>query len=161
MDFDAVVSIEDATRDADDGRAFTFPEDHVLTREGRLPAHLRLIFDDVDEPFEGYVAPDASQVREAPAFARQHAARRLLVHCHSGQCRSAAVALGIIAERLGVGREDEAAATLLRIRAIAAPNLVVLDLIDAELGRNGALRRAWMAHESGNEKLERLRFLRI
>ncbi len=159
-DFDAVISIEDATREADDGRSFAFPADHALARQGRLPAHLRLAFDDVDEPTAGFAGPDAAQIRDALAFARRHAGRRLLVHCHSGQCRSTAVALGIVAEYLGPGRERDAVAVLLRIRPIAAPNLIALDLVDAELGRNGALKAAWMAHENGEEKLLRLRFLR-
>jgi predicted protein tyrosine phosphatase len=159
-DFDAVISIEDATREADDGRSFAFPADHPLARERRLPAHLRLVFDDIDEPAAGFAGPESGQIREALAFARLHRDRRLLIHCHSGQCRSAAVALGVIAERLGAGREADAVAVLLRMRPIAAPNLMALALVDAELGRGGALAAAWMAHESGEEKLLRLRFLR-
>jgi predicted protein tyrosine phosphatase len=159
-DYDAVISIEDASREPDGHRAFAFPADHALAVAGRLPAHLRLVFDDIDEPHEGYVAPDPVQVAEALAFARLHHDRRLLVHCHAGQCRSAAIALGVIADRLAPGQEGEAVAHLLRIRPIAAPNLIVLHIVDAALGRNGALRAAWMAHEEANEKLLRLRFLR-
>lgn len=68
--------------------------------------------------------------------------------------------LGIIAERLGATRERDAVLALLQMRPIAAPNLLVLGHIDRELGRDGALERAWMDHENTDEKLLRLRFLR-
>lgn len=159
-DFGAVISIEDATRAEAEHRAFAFPQAHQLAKEGRLPAHLRLVFDDIDQEYDGYVAPLESQVSQAIEFACLHRDRRLLVHCHAGQCRSAAIALGIISNRLGAGQEAEAVSTLLKIRPIAAPNLIVLDLADGILGRRGALRRAWMAHEETSELLLRLRFLR-
>jgi predicted protein tyrosine phosphatase len=159
-DFGAVISIEDASRPEEEHRAFAFPQHHALAKENRLPAHLRLVFDDVDEAYDGYVAPEEHQVRQALEFARVHCDRRLLVHCHAGQCRSAAVALGVIADRLGAGRESDAVRMLLEIRQIAAPNLIVLGLVDAILDRRGALRGAWMAHEEKDEQLLRLRFLR-
>lgn len=158
--FDAVLSVEDASRDPEDHRAFAFPVGHALAVAGRLPAHLRLAFDDVDRPYDGYVAPTRGQIERALEFARRHGAGRLLVHCHAGQCRSAGLALGMIAERLGAGLEKAAVAHLLRIRPIAAPNLMVLDLVDGLLGRGGRLKAAWMAHEDADEKLLRLRFLR-
>lgn len=158
--FEAVISIEDAACDPGDDRSFQFPCASELAQSGSLPAHLRLVFDDIDEPFEGYVAPDAVQIRKALDFGWEHRSRRLLVHCHSGQCRSTAIALGIIAGRLGPGRDAEAVDLLLKIRPIAAPNLIALGIVDAELQRNGALQSAWMSHENGDEKLLRLRFLR-
>ncbi|MGY3581921.1 putative protein tyrosine phosphatase [Bradyrhizobium sp. USDA 4341] len=152
--FDAIISIEDVG--AEEGRSFRFPDQLQRAR----PAHLRLVFDDIDEAAEGYVGPNTEQVRQALAFAREHHDQRLLVHCHSGQCRSTAIALGAIAERFGPGREADAIATILRIRPIAAPNLLVLEHVDRELGRNGALQGAWMNHENADSKLLRLRFLR-
>jgi predicted protein tyrosine phosphatase len=152
--FDAIISIEDVG--VEEARSFRFPTQFT----SNLPAHLRLVFDDVDEAFEGYVAPTAEQIRQALAFARKHRDKRLLVHCHSGQCRSTAIALGAIAEHFGPGKETKSVATILSIRPIAAPNLMVLEHVDRELGRNGALHRAWMDHETGDDKLLRLRFLR-
>ena len=151
-DFTAIISIEDVGVEED--RSFRLPSD--VSR----PPHLRLAFDDIDEPVEGYVGATAEQVTEALEFARKHHDKRLLVHCHSGQCRSAALALGIIAERFGMGHEDEAVAKLLEIRPIAAPNLIVLALLDQVLARGGALESAWLRHEQNQENLLRLRFLR-
>jgi predicted protein tyrosine phosphatase len=153
-DFDAIISIEDVG--AEEGRSFRFPEQFARA----CPSHLRLVFDDIDEACEGYIGPTADQIQQALVFAREHRDQRLLVHCHSGQCRSTAIALGVVAERLGPGREAESVATILRIRPIAAPNLLALEYVDRELGRNGALERNWMEYESGDHKLLRLRFLR-
>lgn len=71
-------------------------------------------------------------------------------------CRSAALALGIIAERFGKGHEDESVAKLLEVRPIAAPNLIVLDLLDQALARGGALESAWMKYEQDQKTLLRL-----
>ena len=159
-DFEAIISIEDASRPEEEHRAFAFPASHALAIEGRLPEHLRLVFDDIDAAYQGYVPPEEHHVREAIEFARRHAGRKLLIHCHAGQCRSAAVALGVIADRMGPGLETEAVRKLLEIRPIAAPNLIALALVDDVLGRGGRLRAAWMAHEESDEELLRLRFLR-
>ena len=66
----------------------------------------------------------------------------LLIHCQVGVSRSTAIALAILADRLGPGQEGEALQALLRLRPQAIPNLLVVSLADDLLARNGALRRA-------------------
>ena len=73
-----------------------------ITNTGDKPANLSsnwkrvlpLQFDDVDGPHEGSVEMSASHAREIVRFVREVAPRVevLLVHCHAGLSRSAAVA---------------------------------------------------------------------
>jgi Predicted protein tyrosine phosphatase len=146
--YDAVISVET-------------PGERRGLRFGRRPHpdHLVLQFEDVDEDLRpGVACATPEQVREAIAFGRRHLSGRLLVHCWAGIARSSALALAIIADRLGAGREDEAVATLRGLCPFAAPNLHVLGLADAELRRGGRLVDAWMAVEraSTGHRLHRM-----
>lgn len=147
--YDGVVTIEDA--DFQGGL--------------RIPAgvgveQLVLRFDDLDFEHPRAVAVREDQLGAALEFARRFQSGKLLLHCHAGQCRSPGIALAVIAERMGIGREREAVAALLRIRASAAVNLLVLDRADRLLQRDGALKAAWMEHESGSDLIGRVRFLK-
>ncbi|RAK66362.1 hypothetical protein [Phenylobacterium kunshanense] len=86
--------------------------------------------------------------------------RALLVHCFHGVGRSAAVALAILADRAGPGREQAALDRLLAIRPQATPNLVVVKLADEVLGRNGALVAAVSAWEIAMPGLQEQRATR-
>jgi predicted protein tyrosine phosphatase len=66
-------------------------------------------------------------------------APRLLVHCHAGVSRSTGMAYGAIAMLLGEGREVEAFDQLMTITRKPWPNRRVVEVVDAYLGRNGAL----------------------
>ncbi|MEQ8963369.1 MAG: PBS lyase, partial [Coleofasciculus sp. C2-GNP5-27] len=70
----------------------------------------------------------------------------LLVHCQSGVSRSAAVALIVVAELLGVGREKDALAYVLAARPQALPNLWIVQLADDILNRGGRLVEAVQQH---------------
>ena len=80
---------------------------------------------------------------------------RLLVHCEAGQARSPAAALALLAQALGVGREDEAARLVYAARGIAAPNRLMVRLVDEALGCEGRLiaaadsRSPWQTAPSG------------
>lgn len=148
-EYDAVVTIEDV----DASRRF-----RVDPRSGI--EQLVLAFDDLDFEDGMTCVATAEHLKAALSFARRHRDRRLLVHCQAGQCRSPAIALAILRDRLGAGKETEAVAELLRIRAISAPNLLALKLADAELECEGALEAAWLDHERTDEDIARLRFLR-
>lgn len=146
--FDAVITIE-----------------HPGFEDGlRLSTNqLVLVFEDLD--IEEQDSPSAADVRAAIEFARRFADGRLLVHCQAGQARSPAIALAILADRLGPGAEEQAVAALLRIRAddpqrTFGPNLEVLRHADELLDRGGKLVEAWQAVEVGDERLARFRFLR-
>lgn len=90
-----------------------------------------LAFEDVDDDSLGVQVASPEQVDQALAFAQANVGGSLLIHCRHGVGRSAAMALAVIADRLGADREDAALKSLLAIRPQATPNLVVVKLADA------------------------------
>jgi predicted protein tyrosine phosphatase len=132
--FDAVLTIEDSSE----------------VSGFRIPAwggveQLVMKFDDTVSDLHGRRPPDAAQVDAALAFARKADGRRLLVHCEMGVSRSAGIALAVLAERYGPGREEDAVAHLLRIRPVASCNTRIVAISDELLGRDGDLAKAWGA----------------
>lgn len=105
-------------------------------------SHLILQFEDVDIDSLGIRAATAEQVREAIEFVREFVGGSPLVHCFHGVGRSAGIALGILADRLGAGKEATALDQLLAVRPEVTPNLVVVKLADQLLGRSGDLIEA-------------------
>jgi predicted protein tyrosine phosphatase len=174
-EFDGIISIEDVH--STDGLRVPAaslsalpagPPPFDMAEEGEQDgAHqLVLAFEDLDEDRHG--AATHQQIVVALAFARLFRDRKLLVHCVKGQARSPALALAILADRLGPGREREAVVELLYIRPddphdILGPNLHVLKLADAILERKGALFQAWMAYEAihWNDKRSQYRYWRM
>lgn len=111
---------------------------------------LELRFHDVirDEP--GRLAPQPEHVAELLGFGRRLAAEpehrgHLLVHCHAGVSRSTAAMALMLAEALPERSAADVFRDVLRIRPKAWPNLRIVELGDALLGRGGALIDA--AHE--------------
>ncbi len=103
-------------------------------------ARLELRFHDVIEPQPGVVLPRLSHVQEILAFGRDllaepAAGAGLLVHCHAGVSRSTAAMLLLIAQADAALAPDDLADTLLGIRRQAWPNLRIVELGAAELGR--------------------------
>jgi predicted protein tyrosine phosphatase len=122
--------------------------DRVRFDQPPHPDQLVLSFVDLDRPAPPPHAgspklrlADRADIENAVAFGRAENRDRLLVHCNAGVGRSTAVALAIIADKLGPGREREALDELLRLRPQAIPNLHVLALADDVLGRGGELVR--------------------
>lgn len=70
--------------------------------------------------------------------------KNLLIHCYGGVHRSTAVALSLIAQEYGSGREDEAVRKLLLIRSHALPSLPLVKVADDFLQREGKLLAAVM-----------------
>ena len=119
---------------------------------GEVDAALVLRFDDIALPAYGpFVGPDMEHLAQTLDFARalrdQSPDAVLAVHCEHGVSRSAAVALAIITDEMGPGREDEAVAKLLRsdIDARMHPNPLIVSLADTALWRYGALDAALAA----------------
>lgn len=81
--------------------------------------HCFLTFDDIDRPTEGRQLATAEQLGVGLDFAKH--SRQLLVSCHAGQSRSAALAFLIACQNLGV----DAAANLLDPRRHIPNSLVV------------------------------------
>lgn len=144
--YDAVLTVEDpGTR-----RALRF-------HRRPHPDHLVLRLEDIDHHDAALAGPDIHHVERAIAFGREHTQDTMLIHCHAGVCRSTALGLAIIADRFGEGREDEAVRTLLASNPDAAPNLLMLEMADSLLKRNGKLVAAWNAVESGSAPLAEYR----
>jgi predicted protein tyrosine phosphatase len=146
--FDGVITIEDAN----------FGEG--LRIQSEKTRQMVFQFDDTDRIGGEAFAPQMDQVCRMLEIARRYRGKRLLVHCLQGQSRSAGVALAILADRLGVGREKEAVDQLLQICPLAVCNRVVLQHADAILVRDGAIMSAWQAYEDTNDKAAGVRLLR-
>ncbi|NQE63579.1 hypothetical protein E1H18_3835 [Caulobacter sp. RHG1] len=70
------------------------------------------------------------------------------------------MALAVLADRLGAGREHAAIEALLSIRPQATPNLVVIKHADACLNRAGALIAAVEAWEAATPRMAEARAMR-
>lgn len=139
--FDAVLTIEDPNF-----------KQGLRFHKRPHPDHLVLELEDLDTPEDNVALPHMEHVVSALQFGREHTEGRLLIHCRAGIARSTALALGIISDRLGAGYEKEAVQQLLKIRPQAIPNLIILDLADEYLGRDGHLRQAWLDIENSNSE---------
>jgi predicted protein tyrosine phosphatase len=144
-DFAAVISLENP--DQRHGLRF---------HRSPHPDHLVIRCADLDTPAPtpygtsiiGLFAPKPCDVWNAIEFARRHQRARLLVHCNVGVARSTAIALAVLADRFGPGREREAMAEVVRLRDCAVPNLMIVGFADALLRREGALLRTVSQRDS-------------
>ncbi|MGM0585031.1 MAG: hypothetical protein ACQEUZ_10315 [Pseudomonadota bacterium] len=116
-----------------------FFDDLAVPQRTDMP-HLVLSAWDIEEEEEAD-APAIGHVREGLDFARRHEGR-LLVNCVAGVSRSTALALGVLCDRLGPGREGEALELLLAVRPQAVPNLLIVRHADALLDRGGRMVEA-------------------
>lgn len=151
-EFDAVISIENADRNlvslsVDDGRP-----------------HMTLRFNDIDFDDGTELSVTSQHLESALNFYMdlillKEDDHRLLIHCHAGRCRSPAIALLLIAWKMGAGRENEAVERIIKLVPKAAVNLQILRLADDLLNRNGNLIRAWQPQEA-REDIRRVRELK-
>jgi predicted protein tyrosine phosphatase len=109
---------------------------------------LELRFNDITEDQgEDLIPPGPEHVVALLEFARDMAAApeprpHLLVHCHAGISRSTAAMALVLAQARPEAEAGAVLAEVARIRPQAWPNLRLLELGDAALGRGGALVRA-------------------
>jgi predicted protein tyrosine phosphatase len=69
----------------------------------------------------------------------------VLVHCAAGLSRSPACAFVLAAQAFGPGQEDRAADSVARWPAgCGFPNTLIVHVADDVMGRQGAMRRAWV-----------------
>jgi predicted protein tyrosine phosphatase len=111
---------------------------------------LELRFHDVIDKMHAQVMPREEHVTALLSFGRDLLAEppteaHLLVHCHAGISRSTAAMTLILAQGLPHVPAPEILAEVLRIRDKAWPNLRMLEMGDAMLGRGGSLVEA--AHD--------------
>jgi predicted protein tyrosine phosphatase len=110
---------------------------------------LELRFHDVIEAGAGWTAPERQDVEHLLTFGRDLMGARdphLLVHCHAGVSRSTAAAALILAQARPDRPAEEALLTVVRRRPRAWPNLRIIELGDALLGRRGEIIEAARAH---------------
>ena len=103
------------------------------------PEQLILTFDDISKSTEEFVEPQIVHIERALLFADKIGNGSLLVHCHAGISRSSAIALAIIAKKLGAGKEDEAVKTLEFINPNCRPNKALVFMSDEILDLKGKL----------------------
>ncbi|MFZ2007935.1 MAG: protein-tyrosine-phosphatase [Stellaceae bacterium] len=115
---------------------------------GDFPPHHReaLRFNDVIAPAPEIVAPDGEHVAKLLAFGRDVEVAgelaHLLIHCHAGLSRSTAAAVLLLAQEDPSRPAAEIFEEIARLRPRAWPNLAILDLGEAALGRRGEFTTA-------------------
>jgi predicted protein tyrosine phosphatase len=111
---------------------------------------LELRFHDIIDETAGMLMPQQADVENLLAFGRDlltepAPAAHLLVHCHAGISRSTASMMLILAQARPEVAGRDIVAQVVRIRPRAWPNLRILEIGDALLGRSGEIVAA--AHE--------------
>jgi predicted protein tyrosine phosphatase len=110
---------------------------------------LELRFNDIIDPTPGMILPGPGHVEAILGFGRSLAAEAnaprphppatLIVHCHAGISRSTASMALILAQALPDEPAEAILGTVLDIRDKAWPNLRIIEIGDAMLGRDGTL----------------------
>lgn len=127
--------------------------EHPEVREGergrapRLerPPQLILSFWDSEAPVAS--GPDRAQVEKGLAFVMEHITQGgVIIHCNAGIARSAGLALGVLALLNPHKDEKTLVEELLRLRPVAAPNILVVEMVDELTGRGGRLLQAVRDH---------------
>jgi predicted protein tyrosine phosphatase len=97
--------------------------------------------------------PDISQVQAGMDFVLAHLEKGdVLIHCHAGKSRSVAIALGVLALQFPDDDENTLLEKLLEIRPIAAPNIIIVEMVDSLTGRGGKLLSAVLNHPQISEQ---------
>jgi predicted protein tyrosine phosphatase len=118
--------------------------DQVQRPVSVLPAnHMKIAFDDITEPMDGFVAPSAEHVARVLSFVRGWDRNApLVIHCYAGVSRSTASAFAA-ACALNPHRDEMVIARQIRAASpIANPNRLLVSLADKALGRDGRMLRA-------------------
>lgn len=91
--------------------------------------------------------PDRAQVEAGLNFVMEQLQKGdVIIHCHAGKSRSTALALGALALQNPDMNEEALVELLLEIRPQAAPNIIVVELVDELTGRGGKLVEAVLNH---------------
>ncbi len=87
--------------------------------------------------------PDKGQVEKGLDFVLSHIEDGpVIIHCKAGKSRSAALALGVLSKLYPEKPETELIDMLLTIRPQAAPNILMVQMVDDLTGRGGRLTQA-------------------
>jgi predicted protein tyrosine phosphatase len=106
---------------------------------------LVLTFWDSEQPVPN--GPDRAQVERGLDFVMQHIGEGpVIIHCKAGKSRSTAMALGVLSKLYPEKGEKELVDLLLALRPIAAPNILMVEMLDELTGRGGKLLQAVLDH---------------
>ena len=121
--------------------------------------HLYLGMSDIIEPMVGEILPGEVHVRDLLAFV-QHWDRRqpLVIHCYAGVSRSTAAAFITTCALDPARSEAEIAARIRSLSPTATPNIQLVRIADALLGRGGRMVDAVVAMGRGVECFEGVPF---
>lgn len=110
-----------------------------------------LTFWDSERPVPG--GPDKAQVKAGLDFVMDHIAEGpVIIHCAAGKARSTALALGALSLINPEMKESELVDLLLLIRPQAAPNILVVEMVDEMTGRGGRLTQAVLDNPQISER---------
>lgn len=126
-----------------------WPEPESL-RDFALDRRLKLNFHDVIEAEPGWITPERCDVELLLSFGRnlieipcqagdEPSETHLLVHCHAGVSRSTAAAILLLAQHDPDRPARDVVGQVIRLRPRAWPNLRIVEMGDALLGRNGEI----------------------
>ncbi|HEY2134491.1 MAG TPA: protein-tyrosine phosphatase family protein [Xanthobacteraceae bacterium] len=102
--------------------------------------HLFLRMHDISEPLEGHVVPHADHVESLVTFVRGWDREApLVVHCWAGISRSTAAAFVSVCALNPQRDEGDVAWAIRRASPTATPNIRIVTLADAMLGRQGRM----------------------
>ena len=87
--------------------------------------------------------PDRAQVERGLDFVMEHIGQGpVIIHCKAGKSRSVAMTLGVLSKLYPGKPEKELIGMLLEIRPQAAPNILMVQMLDEMTGRGGRLTQA-------------------
>jgi predicted protein tyrosine phosphatase len=116
------------------------PAEMIEEHPAMTGRHLRVGVNDIVEPMEGLVAPDAPMVARILTFgADWDASRPMLIHCWAGVSRSSAAAFILACQRNPDTPERAIAEHIRAVSPIAHPNARLVALADDMLGRGGRM----------------------
>ena len=117
--------------------------------------HLLLSMDDIAQPLDGYEMPGEAHVTRLIEFVTGwDRAAPMVVHCYAGISRSTAAAFTAACALNPKRDEAEIAQALRRASPIASPNVRIVALADAALGRKGRMVRAIEGIGAGESAFE-------
>jgi predicted protein tyrosine phosphatase len=141
-----LAAVPDVVASSEASHLVTCLKDHVLveTPTAILPGnHMRLHIDDIAQPMDGMVAPDAAHVSQllefAAAWDRQGP---MVIHCWAGISRSTAAAFITLCALNPEAPEALVARLLREASPTAYPNRLMIRLGDAALRRDGRMLAA-------------------
>lgn len=135
-------------------------ESRVACPEGIAPDnHLYLHVHDIAAPLEGHICPAEEHLEQLIAFVqRWERTAPMVVHCFAGISRSTASAYTAVCALNPQRDEKEIALRLRRASPTATPNVRIVAMADAMLGRKGRMIAAIESIGRGVEAVEGIPF---